>query len=243
VWEDREVPDRRKNRGAHPKDRACFSSAKLPELRAAVDDLCWLLERGYPSKAALALVGNRYSLRDRQRRALQRTAAGALEIARRRAREIDRPALAGATVAVDGYNVLLTLEVALSGGVLLLARDGVLRDLASMSAHYRHVRQTLPAIELLAGFLAAAGVAEVVFYLDRPVSNSGRLKKRIESALAERQPPWRVRLVTHVDRTLAGSSHVVASADSVVLDRCGRWFNLARGVVEESVPATWVVVL
>jgi hypothetical protein len=235
------VPDTRSRRGAHPKDRRCFLPQAIPRIRAAVDDLSWLLTRGYPPKAALKLVGDRHALRDRQRKALQRCAAGDEECRSRREREVEVDALRDEAVAVDGYNVLLTLETALSGGVVLLARDGSLRDLAAMSSHYRRVETTRPAIELLHRFFRGAGCRRIAWYLDRPVSNSGRLKKLIESVVAAQHPPWEVALTTRTDQVLIDSPYIVATADSVILDRCGRWLNLARRVVEESIPEAWIV--
>lgn len=235
------MPDTRTSRGPHPKDRECFTEEKLPQLRAAVADLSWLLTRGYSDKAALKIVGDRYSLRDRQRKALQRCAASEQSLARRREHEVGVDELRGQTVVVDGYNVLLSIEAALCDGVLLLARDGTIRDLAAMSGHYRRVHATRPAIELLADFFEASGCDEIVWYLDRPVSNSGRLKKLIEQTVDGRNPPWRVELITQADNTLAESPHVVATADSGILDRCRRWVNLARLVIERSVPDAWIV--
>lgn len=235
------MPDRRTSRGPHPKDLACFAPAELPTLRRAVAELSWLLGRGYPPKAALKLVGDRHALRDRQRKALARCAAGDEDCARRARTRIEPGELAGKPLAVDGYNVLLTCEAALSGAVLLLGRDGALRDLAAMSAHYRRVDSTVSAIGLLADFFAACGCDRVVWCLDRPVSNSGRLKRLIEEAVDGRQPPWEVRLLTQTDRTLATSAHVVATADSAILDRCRRWVNLARHVVEASVADAWIL--
>ena len=142
---------------------------------------------------------------------------------------------------VDGYNVLLTLEAALSGGLILLARDGVMRDLAAMSAHYRRLKATRPAIELLADFFADSNCAQIIWYLDRPVSNSGRLKRLIQEIVASREPHWRVDLTDRTDKLLIHSPHVVASADSVVIDGCCRWVNLARNVVEVSIPDAWIL--
>ena len=235
------MPDRRSWRGPHPKDRECFAPESLPNLRAAVDDLSWLRQRGYSSKAAVALVGNRHALRDRQRMALQRCAAGETESRHRRSRQTDCASLRGETIVIDGYNVLLTLEAGLSGGVLLLARDGALRDVAAMSAHYRRVEATRPAIVLIAEFLKSCDCRNVIFYLDRPVSNSARLGRVVESAVAGSSSRWDVRLVEHVDRALKASPHIVATADSVVLDRCDRWFNLARAIVEQAMPDAWIV--
>lgn len=235
------MPDKRKRRGAHPKDRACFTPELLPTLREAVGDLSWLRSRGYPQRASLALVGDRYRLRDRQRKALQRCAAADSQIEARQRSRIEVDQLADETLIVDGYNVILSLETALSGGVLLLARDGVMRDLAAMSRHYRRVEVTRTAIDLLGEFLDAMGCGRVHVLLDRPVSNSGRLRDTILETVSGRAAAWRVDLTRRTDRLLIDSPHIVATADSAILDRCARWFNLSRAVIEEKIPAAWIL--
>lgn len=230
-----------RQRGAHPKDLDCFDERELPRVRQAVADMSWLLERGYPSRRALALVGDRYALRDRQRMALQRCAAGQEESRRRRSSAVEVSALEGRTVAVDGYNVLLTLEAALSGGVLLLARDGAVRDLAAMSAHYRRVQATRPALALLKQFFERSGCCNVRWYLDRPVANSDRLRHLIEEEVRGATPPWTVELVDQVDRVLATGGDLVATADSGIIDRIDQWLNLSRAIVERSIPDAWLI--
>src|SRR5262245_26908157 len=68
------MPDNRKHRGAHPNDRTLFAAAQLPALRTAVEELSWLLTRGYSIKGAVKLVGDRHTLSDRQRLAISRAA-------------------------------------------------------------------------------------------------------------------------------------------------------------------------
>jgi len=237
------MPDKRTRRGPHPKDLASFDDDALPVLRMAVVDLGWLKGRGYSPKAALKLVGDRYALRDRQRKALQRCAASDAECRARSKRAVPVERLAGESVIVDGYNVILTLEAAISGGILLLARDGLLRDLASMSAHYRKLAVTHTAVELLVRSLSELEVTEVECLLDRPISNSARLKRLIETiAVAEgAESTWKVRLEARVDRDLKESPDIVVSADSAVLDSCQRWVNLARWLVETRLPEARIV--
>jgi len=115
--------------------------------------------------------------------------------------------------------------------VLLLARDGVLRDMASMHGSYRKVDETLPALELIGQTLAGFGVSEAHWLLDRPVSNSGRLKQIIEDLAGQRGWTWQVELVHDPDADLIQSDEIVATADSGILDLCGNWFNLAREIV------------
>ena len=195
-------------------------------------ELSWLLDRGYPKKAALKLVGDRHALRDRQRMAVQRCAASGADRELRRARQVESRALAGETLMVDGYNVLLTVEAALSGGVLLLGGDGVVRDLTSMSGHYRRMRSTRPALEAIAHSPPPRPAVAAVALRSTDLEQR-RLKQAIDTLVAEAAWPWQVELVASPDRELIASPAIVATADSGVLDRCGRWFNLAREVVRE----------
>ena len=235
------MPDTRSWRGPHPKDRECFAPRWIPVLQGAVEDLSWLLGRGYSNRASLKLVGDRYALRDRQRKAVQRCAASEEDCLRRWQHRVQPEALRGETIAVDGFNILLTLEAALSGGLVLLARDGVMRDLAAMSAHYRRLQTTGPALDLLSDFFTRQGCSRIVCYLDRPVSNSGRLKRLIQERLAGSEPSWRIDLTDRTDQLLMRSPHVVATADSAILDRCQRWVNLTRHIIEESIQTSWVL--
>ena len=61
--------------------------------------------------------------------------------------------------------------------------------------------------------------------------------KTILMKIAEKNAwPWTVNLVPSPDHTLIAATQAVATADSVILDRCHQWFNLARHVIEASVP-------
>ena len=241
LCEDASMPDRRRHRGAHPKDLACFAPAALETLRRATDDLCWLRSRDYPDRASLKLVGDRYQLRLRQRSALQRCAVAEAAVARRLTRQVEPVAVRGEPLLIDGYNVLLTVEAALGGGVVLQARDGAFRDMAAMSSHFRKVQQTRPALKLIGGHLEELGCEPVHWYLDRPISNSGRLKAVMLEVAAGHGWPWQVELVPDPDKVLEVSDQIVATADGGILDQGPRWLNLARRVVEESVPSAWVV--
>jgi hypothetical protein len=235
------VPDTRTNRGPHPKDEHCFAAGEAPKLRRAVEELSWLLTRGYPAKTAATLVGNRYALVDRQRKAVQRCAAADQEVLDRRARCADPAELAGRELRIDGYNVLLTVEAALSGGLVLAARDGTFRDVAAMSGHYKRVASTRPALQHVGEALAEAGANSVLWLFDRPISNSARLARILEATAAEQGWPWNVELVPNPDALLRESHELVATADSGILDRCARWINLARWVVEARIPEAWVL--
>ena len=235
------MPDHRKHRGPHPQDRQLFCAAALPDLRAATGDLGWLLTQGYASASALKLVGDRYRLNARQRLAVARCACGEQEAARRRRHEVPASALASQDLWIDGYNVLTSVEAALSGGVILSARDGCYRDMASMHGSYRKVDETARAIGILGQLTAQWRVLTCHWLLDRPVSNSGRLKTILREAAAKSGWDWQIELVSDPDAVLSQSDEIVASADSQILDLAQRWFNLARAAIEASGHNAWVV--
>jgi hypothetical protein len=225
------MPDTRHHRGAHPEDAALFAPAQWPALQQASADLWWLLDHDYAMTSALELVGNRHRLTQRQRTAVSRGACSADQCARRAQHQVASPALEGAELWLDGYNVLITIESALAGAVILHARDGCYRDMASLHGTYRTVGETVPAIILIGRTLDRWQVARVHWLLDRPVSNSGRLKALLLDTAAENGWPWEVQLEFNPDELLAGSSAIVATADSAVLDRGVRLYDLAAALV------------
>jgi hypothetical protein len=148
-------------------------------------------------------------------------------------RRVEVANIRGQSLALDGFNVLTTIEAALAGGVLLLARDGCLRDMASVHGTYRKVEETAPAVELIGRSLAQWQPARCLWYLDAPVSNSGRLAAILRAAGLRLGLDWQVELVDNPDRVLAGAGDIVATADSVILDRCGAWINFTIHVLAE----------
>lgn len=236
------MPDRRKHRGPHPADEQLFSPQARPALQAAAGHLSWLLTRGYAPVSALKLVGDRFGLAERQRKAVMRCACPDQALDHRRESEVPRAELAGQRLLIDGFNLLTTVEAALSGCVILQGRDGCFRDMASMHGSYRKVEETRPAVVLIGEVLQDLVVAECCWYLDSPVSNSGRLSTILRAIAADHGWNWRTQLTADPDAVLSASDEIVASADSVVLDRCRLWFNLAREVVRR-VPDAWVVPL
>lgn len=235
------VPDNRKHRGPHPEDAQLFSTDCVPNLRTATHDLSWLLSRGYATPSSIKLVGDRYALNARQRVAVSRSACSDDALNRRRTSEASTNDLAGRELWIDGYNVLTTIEAALSGGVILHARDGCFRDMASMHGSYRKVEETIPAIQLLGEVLQQWNVARAVWLLDRPVSNSGRLKQILNDVADRSGREWQVELVQDPDVDLIQSEYIVASADSQVIDGASRWFNLARRALEARASPEWLV--
>lgn len=224
------MPHSQRHRGAHPEDPRLFGEAVLPRLRRAAGEVAYLLSRGYPPDPTLTFVGGHHQLEARQREALRRVACSETQLERRRASELPLSQAAGSTLFIDGFNLIITLEVALSGGVLLRGADGALRDLAGLRGSYHPVEETEAALRLLGEGLGSLGVAAVELLLDAPVSNSGRLRARILEHAAGWPFRVEVKLFPDVDRALVGLPRVVSS-DAAVLDACASWLNLGAWLV------------
>ena len=224
-------------RGYEPKDTIEFGPKAAAKLNAAAQELAFLLDRGYDTKSASTFVGNHHLLSERQRLALARMTsphAALEERERKRLREAPR------SLVLDGFNTVITLEVALSGSLLLESMDGTIRDLAGLRGSYRIVDKTVRAVELLLGRMEVLGVKDALFYLDKQVSNSGRLRALLLDKAVGRSVHVQVELNPSVDGVLSRMENVV-TADAIILDKCGSWYNLNRGIIEDAVPEAWVL--
>jgi hypothetical protein len=240
-YEIRVMPDKRIHRGPHPADDKLFADDKIGDLRSALADFSLLLTKGYAEKSALKLVGDRFSLTERQRLAIMRSACSDQQLASRSERRVPIENLTGQSVAIDGYNVLITIEAAMSGGVIFKGRDGCYRDLASIHGTYRKVTETIPAVQLIGNFLKEIGVTKALWLLDSPVSNSGRLKTLIGQLADKNGWNLEIKLALSPDAELRKTELIVASSDSVVLDSCRRWTNLAAEIINQKLPSATLI--
>ncbi len=170
-------------------------------------------------------------LSERQRLALMRAVSSEESIQRRESKEV-KIIPDGSVVNIDGFNTIITLEVALSDSLLLKSMDGTVRDLAALRGTYRLIDKTDTAIMLLGKILQKNKVNAVVFYLDAPVSNSGRLKLRILELLHQFDFIVQVEVINNVDATLEKLDNVITS-DAIILDKCVSWINLNAQIIAE----------
>lgn len=217
-------------RGSAPNDDKEFRDG-FQMLRTAARDVLYLVEAGYSMKNTTTFVGNHYLLSERQRLALARAVASREKTALRKAKELSVADLSGATVHIDGFNTIIGLEVAFSGSVLLRCMDGAIRDLVGLRGTYRLIDKTDLAISAVRKVLVRNGVAKAEFYLDAPVSNSGRLKTRIAELFEDSGVELEFHVITDVDRVLMTKPCVI-TGDAIILDHCASWYNLMRDAIE-----------
>jgi hypothetical protein len=127
--------------------------------------------------------------------------------------------------------------------VIFKGRDGCFRDLASVHGTYRKVTETIPAVELIGQFLREVSAGKTLWLLDSPVSNSGRLKTLIGELARKNNWNWEIELLLSPDAELKKTDQIVASSDSVVLDACRKWTNLAAEIITQKLPSATIIEL
>ena len=173
--------------------------------------------------------------------ALNRVACSDSERDMRLEKKISPDQTAGKEVNIDGFNLITTIEAALSGGLMIRCRDGCIRDLASMHGNYRKVSQTLDAATLIGKMLESLSASQCNWYLDRPVSNSGKLKTILEEIARDNDWNWSVALDYSPDKVLKESSAVAISGDSIILNECQHWLNLTPMILEQNKIDCWLI--
>lgn len=111
--------------------------------------------------------------------------------------------------------------------------DDTYRDLAGLRGTYKVIDKTNMVIKLIGDFLSKEEESKVTFYLDAPVSNSGRLKERIITILNEYDFDLEVLNINNVDSILSEMENVVTN-DAIILDKCISWVNLNKKIIEEN---------
>ncbi len=193
-------------------------------LMRAREDLKYLLNRGYRRKVALDFVANHYRLPMGERHLLARCVFSDVWIAEVRKKLLRPGELSGKILAIDGFNVLITIE-SLMDGKAILCEDGLVRDL-KYQGRYRLTKRSRGVVERVVNSLSELTVGKAVFFYGKNVPKSGEVKKMTESALEKFEVPGEVRLVKSPDFELKSFENV-ATADTAIIAAVSRVFDLA----------------
>lgn len=225
-------------RGYNSKDEIEFGSQWKDKLNQAGEELFFLLNRGYKLNPSSNFIGNHYMLSERQRLALARMVSSKAQLKLRKVKEL-LPEKLPKRVVIDGFNTIISLEVALSGSLVIKGMDSTIRDLAGLRGTYRIIDKTNQAVHYVFQALEKLNISELVFYLDQPVSNSGRLKSLIYKISERYKLIVAVEVINDVDRVLEKREGVITS-DAIILDKCVSWFNLNKWIIDNYVEQAWV---
>jgi hypothetical protein len=216
---------KQRNRGKAPNDHLLFNEKFQAVFYEALEDMSYLLSREYGVKSSLQIVGSKYRLNARQQKALLGMSASNASVISRKNKELSIDDLAGKEVIIDGFNLLIILESAISGAFVFKGMDGAYRDVMSVHGGYKRVLQTEEAILLIGKMLQELQVKKAVWYLDAPISNSGRLKTHLRETAEREGFPWEIYLANNPDKELIASDKIMISSDAWILEDGQQWFN------------------
>ncbi|WFO75852.1 DUF434 domain-containing protein [Desulfurococcaceae archaeon MEX13E-LK6-19] len=209
------------------------------EVIDAIHDYRFLLDRGYPIKAALDVVCTRYMLSRKERLLLYRCVHSSA-LARKIIRKQSIPPMKSRIVA-DGFNILATLYTVYCGEEVYLCDDGIVRDLSGL-----HSRVALSINQDLLDSLfteiieAVSGKEyELIIVLDYNVKKSGEIASRLRRIIKENKLDWVVLVERQADKKIlekASEGYWVSSSDIVILEKATKIYDLAGSIVREKYP-------
>jgi len=210
-------------------------AANFKDLQRAAQDFRYLLNRGYPRKASLELVGNRYGLIFDERHLLHRGVFSDADSVTRQKKIISPEAIRNKDLAIDGHNVLITIEAGLSGRPLILADDGFVRDISGLSGSFKKTEMTEKAIRLIVTFLRKWKPRHTLFLFDAPISKSGILAQELRTLLKKEGLPGDALAVKVPETILIGFQGVIATSDTAIIDRSKRVIDLAGDIIRAKI--------
>jgi len=202
-------------------------------LREAAIDLRYLLSRGYNRKSIINLVGDKWNLNRDERHILYRAIFSLEEIKVRQWNEVQIEDIEGKTIAIDTYNILITIESFLKGLVIIQADDQYLRDISRVFNKYKQSPYTLQSIQMILTELQSHHPKEILFYLDKNISRSGELAALIKKELSKFELEGDAQTVPSSDKSVIMNGEVVVSSDRVILERARAHLNLISLLLED----------
>jgi hypothetical protein len=208
---------------------------KCKNLQEAAEDFRYLLNREYPRKASLELVGNRYGLDYDQRHLLHRGVFSDGNAELRRKRRIPLGKIRNKNLAIDGHNVIITVEAGLTRRPLILADDGFIRDISGLSGAFKKTSKTEEALQLIFSALRKAKPRQTLFLFDSPISMSGKLAQEVRNLLKKHHLRGDSVAVRVPENILIGFQGVVATSDTAIIDQTKKVVDLAGAIIKKRI--------
>ncbi|MGC9515148.1 DUF434 domain-containing protein [Methanocrinis sp.] len=198
----------------------------------AAEEVRYLLDRGYPSGPAVRFVSDHHRLPMQWRFVLTRVVVPSDLAASRKGKRISLNEMGGRTVAVDGYNVLITVESLLVGAPVYLCDDGFLRDVRGIFRRYRTSDYTTLALSEILSILKESGVRRAELLFDQQISRSGELAAKVRGMMADSRVFGCAKTAKDVDRRLKLAECPVATGDGAIVDQACQVVDLPAEVAK-----------
>ncbi|MCD4773016.1 MAG: DUF434 domain-containing protein [Bacteroidales bacterium] len=200
----------------------------------AIKDYKYFLERKYPQKSILKLVGDKYMLTGKERAMLFRGITTNENIYKRKNILVkNNKSIKNKLLHIDGYNVLITVGSYLNGNMVFICNDNFLRDVSELHGKIFRNKFVERSLKLTLEYLNKNNIKNVEFYLDKPISKSGELCREIRKGLIENNISGDAQTCNSPDYILKNIDNgIVCSSDSTIIDNSNVGvFDLARKVI------------
>lgn len=189
-------------------------------VQKASEDMRYLLNRGYKKTYALKFVCDHYQLTQNYRHFLARTTFSDEEAHAIQEKKVSIHTIEGRNLAVDGYNVLITVEALLKGEGII-CDDSVVRDIQGVFGNYTISDNTHTALTHISEVIDIHHPNTVTFYFDQQVSHSGDL-----CSIVRNRYSYLCETHTHVDRFLADRDTITATSDSILIHKLTHFVDI-----------------
>jgi len=201
--------------------------------RNTLYDYRFLINKGYPERGSIQLVGDRYRLTKIQRNCLYRGVSSNSLAQSRSKKLVRKSSISKSTLSIDWYNVVITIESYLKGIPVFIGDDNIVRDAAGNYGSYRQGKKTQKARTLILNTLPHLNAAFINIYLDEPVSRSGETADMLRNKLTEMEiTNAAISVVKSADYMLKRQKGIIVTSDTVIIDSVSAVFDLSRYILE-----------
>jgi len=187
----------------------------------AIKNYKYLLEEGFPQRAIIKLVGDRFKLSSVERTILYRGICTDKNASHRKSKLAFTKDIQNKSIHIDGYNVLITIGSYLNGSLVFIGNDNFLRDASEVHGKVFRTELLQRAIVLTFDYLKKNKVSGLHFYLDKPVSNSGKLSAKLNKTIQEYNLSGSSKTQASPDYALKQIKQgIIATSDSNIIDKC-----------------------
>ncbi len=209
---------------------------RLSVLREAIKDYEYLLIRGYTPKQILPFISNRYGLNKMEQLLIYRSIHDNEYKNSINAKIQKKSDIRDQVLLIDGLNVILTIQAAISCKPLVKGDDGFIRDIQGVHGKVRYNEEFFSSIIRLGIGLKYLEPRKTLILFDKNISLIGFYSKIIKRLLSLYAGiDINVVLSDMCDKSLIDLSnqynYVVSSSDAVLIMKSRKVFDLAGFIV------------
>ncbi|MBN1789292.1 MAG: DUF434 domain-containing protein [Bacteroidales bacterium] len=207
---------------------------------SACRDYAYLINRHFPERGVLKLVGDRYRLDGDQRTVLYRGISSGEKSEIRKSLLVTD--VTGKDLMIDGYNVLFTLLNYRLGRITFISTDHILRDAGSLHGKYRDENTLTESLGLLLEYLHRKQPGQTEIYLDSPVSHSDQHARMIREKMQVYHLQGDCHVIRSADWALKQCRHgVIATSDTAIIENAlAPVIDLPKGILEGAYKADFL---